>query len=379
MYNGKKVTAIIGAAGSGSRMGGPLPKQYMKMGGRTILEHALIPFETSNYVDNILVIAGQDFVTLCEGICSGFFKVKKVLIGGATRQDSVYQGIKTLEDGQLVLIHDAVRPYVSEILIHDVLKDADEAGAAVPAVPSKDTVRQKIHKGSQSSITLDRDLLYQVQTPQAFRTERVKEAYWKAKEDGYLGTDDASLVERLGYPVILSEGSYDNIKITTREDLPMEMRIGTGFDVHRLVEGRPLVLGGVIIPYEKGLLGHSDADVMIHAFMDAMLGAAGLGDIGVHFPDSDPAYKGISSMKLLEQVNLRLNQAGYMLSNGDITIIAQKPKLAEYLPTMRKNIAEVLEIAESQINVKATTTEKLGFTGRGEGIAAEAVCLLKYK
>lgn len=385
MYKDREVTAVIVAAGSGTRMGCALPKQFLKIRGRTILELAVEPFEKSPYVDHILVMTGQDFVTSGRQICRQFSKVAAVLPGGARRQDTVTAAMEQVPDGQLVLIHDGARPFVTEKVIHSVLRCADSARAAVPAVPCKDTVRQT--EGGSTlqddadlrSRTLDRSRLFQVQTPQGFFSELLNKACRAVKEDGLQVTDDAAMVEHLGYPVALAEGDYGNLKITTREDLPMENRIGTGFDVHRLTEGRKLILGGVEIPYEKGLLGHSDADVMVHALMDAMLGAAAMGDIGRMFPDSDPAYEGISSLLLLGEVRGRLEEEGYTLGNADITIIAQKPKLADYIGEMEKNLARVLRVGQEVINVKATTTERLGFTGRGEGIAAEAVCILNRK
>ena len=270
-----------------------------------------------------------------------------------------------------VLVHDAARPFVTEDVVQEVIRGAFDRGAAVPCVAVKDSLRE--NEGERSRC-VDRSRFFAVQTPQGFRKELLDEAYEKACKDGFSGTDDASLVERLGYNVEIVDGDYDNIKITTKEDLPMENRIGTGFDVHRLVEGRKLILGGVEIPYEKGLDGHSDADVLIHALMDALLGAAAMGDIGRHFPDTDDAYKGISSMKLLDRVNNILAENMYSIGNADITVIAQKPKLSPYIEKMRENVADVLGIGKDLINIKATTTEKLGFTGRGEGIAAEAVC-----
>lgn len=417
MFEDRIVTAVIVAAGSGTRMGGVLPKQFLKIGGRTILEMAARPFEKSQYVDNILVMTSQDFVALCEDICRRFAKVSAVLPGGRERQDTVNAAMKHVPDGQLVLIHDGARPYVTERVIENVLRCAKSTGAAAAAVPCKDTIRQADRQaGGQAarktdgkpdgqaarktdgkpdgqaegktglreapvprSHTLDRSTLFQVQTPQGFHSELLRKAIVRAAEEGLRGTDDASLVEWLGYPVALAEGDYANIKITTREDLPMEIRTGTGFDVHQLTEGRKLILGGVEIPCEKGLLGHSDADVMVHALMDAMLGAAALGDIGRLFPDGDPAYEGVSSLKLLEEVNRRIEEEGYVLGNADITIIAQKPKLAGYIGRMEENLSDALHIEAGRINVKATTTEKLGFTGRGEGIAAEAVCTLTRK
>ena len=377
MYEGQKVTAVIVAAGSGTRMGTDVPKQFLKLGGRTILETSVGVFEHCGWIDDIMVMTSPGFVDLCESLCAGFSKVRGVLPGGKERQDTVYEAVRRIPDGQLVLIHDGVRPYVTEAVIEGVLDGAKSAGAAVPAVACKDTVRQTGEDGG--SRTLDRKTLFQVQTPQGFESGLLREAYEQAYRDGFLGTDDASLAERNGCRIALTQGDYANIKITTREDLPMEMRVGSGYDVHRLTEGRKLILGGVDIPYEKGLDGHSDADVMVHALMDALLGAAGLGDIGRHFPDTDPQYKGISSLKLLEIVNQRIHEAGYELGNADVTIIAQKPKLAGYISQMEENLAAVLQADKKQINVKATTTEKLGFTGRGEGIAAEAVCIIKSR
>ena len=377
MYEKKKVTAVIVAAGSGTRMGTDVPKQFLKIGGRTILETTVAVFEKNPHVDDILVLTGRDFVEFCEELCRPFEKVRSILPGGKERQDTVWEAVRRIPEGELVLIHDGVRPYVTDAVIEGVLAGAKSAGAAVPAVASKDTVRQTEAEGG--SRTLDRKTLFQVQTPQGFASEILREAYEAAYRNGFLGTDDAGLAERIGQTILLTEGDYANIKITTREDLPMEIRVGTGYDVHRLTEGRKLILGGVDIPYEKGLDGHSDADVMVHALMDALLGAAGLGDIGRHFPDTDPQYKGISSLKLLEIVNQRIHEAGYELGNADVTIIAQRPKLAGYISQMEENLAAVLGADIRQINVKATTTEKLGFTGRGEGIAAEAACIIKSK
>ncbi|MCI8608470.1 MAG: bifunctional 2-C-methyl-D-erythritol 4-phosphate cytidylyltransferase/2-C-methyl-D-erythritol 2,4-cyclodiphosphate synthase [Firmicutes bacterium] len=393
MYRGKNVAVIIGAAGEGTRMGSALPKQFLKIGEKTILEMAVAPFEQTAEIDEILVITHQDFVMYCKECCKRFSKVVDVIPGGKTRQESIVRGVKQLKEPEekWILVHDGVRPYVTEEVIQRVLDGAAQAGAAIPVVSCKDTIRQadrpvNINRPVEAPVpskTLERSRLFHVQTPQGFAGHILLQGFAAAEKDGFLGTDDACLVERIGFPIALVEGSYENIKITTREDLPMErgtsmkLRVGTGFDVHQLAKGRELILGGVKIPYEKGLLGHSDADVMIHALMDAMLGAAGLGDIGRHFPDIDPKYKGISSMKLLGEVRDKLQNAGYRLSNADVTIIAQRPKLAPYIEEMEANIAKTLQIDHRAINVKATTTEKLGFTGRGEGIAAEAVCMVQ--
>lgn len=374
MYRDNRVIAIIVAAGRGKRLGSSLPKQFLKVRGRTILEMSVEAFEQNKYVDEIFVAANADYCELTEKLCRGFSKLKKIVAGGAERQDSVRAALDCLRgENGIVLVHDAARPFVSEAVINAVIEGTADFGAAIPTVPAKDTIRQVDGTGSR---TLQRETLACVQTPQGFRISLLKHAFEKAQAQGVLGTDDASLVERMGINISMVQGEDANRKITTREDLETEMRIGTGYDVHRLVEGRPLVLCGEQIPYEKGLLGHSDADVALHALMDAMLGAAGLGDIGKHFPDTDERYRGISSMKLLQKTAELLREAGYFLGNADITIIAQRPKIAGYIPKMRANIAEIMNCDENKINIKGTTTEKLGFVGREEGIASEAVCIL---
>lgn len=374
MYRDNRVIAIIVAAGRGKRLGSSLPKQFLKVRGRTILEMSVEAFEQNKYVDEIFVAANADYCELTEKLCRGFSKLKKIVAGGAERQDSVRAALDCMRgENGIVLVHDAARPFVSEAVINAVIEGTADFGTAIPTVPAKDTIRQVDGTGSR---TLQRETLACVQTPQGFRISLIKHAFEKAQAEGFLGTDDASLVERMGINISMVQGEDANRKITTREDLETEMRIGTGYDVHRLVEGRPLVLCGEQIPYEKGLLGHSDADVALHALMDSMLGAAGLGDIGKHFPDTDEWYRGISSMKLLQKTAELLREAGYFLGNADITIIAQRPKIAGYIPKMRANIAEIMNCDENKINIKGTTTEKLGFVGREEGIASEAVCIL---
>lgn len=377
MLNNKKIYVIIGAAGSGKRMGKSIPKQFLKIGSRTILETTVGKFSHSDFIDKILLVCNREYVEDCEKLFSGFIKENRMVIieGGKERQDSIYEAIKKLKSknfspDSILLIHDGVRPYVSEELILKVTLEAIDKGAAIAVVSPKDTIR---HIGQG---VLNRDELRAVQTPQGFSFGLILEAYERAYRNQYYGTDDASLVQMMGHDVAMVEGEYTNIKITTPEDLQMESRIGTGFDVHALVEGRKLILGGIEIPYEKGLMGHSDADVLIHALMDAMIGAAALGDIGKLFPDNDDQYKGISSVKLLEEVNRVISEKGYFLGNADITVICQKPKIAEYIEPMRECLAKALGVDVDKISIKATTTEKLGFTGRGEGIAAEAVCLL---
>lgn len=389
------------AAGRGTRMGTELPKQFLRIGpqGETILETTVKTFHDCLAVDEILIAANQDFIARCRQLCERFTKVWGVVPGGKERQDSVREGLQHASDSGLVLVHDAARPYVTEDVILRVLAGAARTGAAVPVVPVKDTIRQEICDeaaaraysdtqgesvddetgGMRKSQTLDRSKLYQVQTPQGFRTALLKEAYRKAYEDDFYGTDEAGVVEHFGAPVTMVAGDEANKKITTREDMPVtrtEYRIGMGYDVHRLTEDRALILCGVEIPHEKGLLGHSDADVPLHALMDAMLGAAALGDIGRHFPDSDERYQGISSLLLLAKVRRLIAEKGFAVGNVDITIIAQRPKVAPYIAQMQTQVAKTLDIELDCVNVKATTTERLGFAGREEGIAAEAVCLL---
>lgn len=377
MYNNRRIAVIIAAAGKGTRLGAPIPKQYLEIGGEPVILKTLKVFESMEEIDYIFIVTNDEYIEYCRKLAkdNSIKKVEGIVPGGLQRQDSVYNAIQEVNrkcPGVVnVLIHDAARPFVNHETIANVIKATDEKGAAVACVAMKDSVRYAEADGSRS---VDRNDYFSVQTPQGFRKSVLIESYEKALTDGFYGTDDASLVERAGYKVEIVEGDYQNIKITTREDLPMENRVGTGFDVHRLKAGRPLILGGVEIPYDMGLDGHSDADVLVHALMDAMLGAAALGDIGRHFPDTDDSYKGISSLELLSQVKSMLSENFYCIGNVDITLIAQQPKISPYIEEMRENISRVLELEKSRINIKGTTTEKLGFTGRGEGIVAEAVC-----
>lgn len=377
MYNNKKVAVIIAAAGKGTRVGGPVPKQYLKIGGEPVLLKTLKAFESVDEVDHIFIVTNEQYIDHCKSIVedNSIDKVDAVIKGGAERQDSVYNALQEINKVRpgtaYVLIHDGARPFVSEEVILNVIRATAENDAAVACVAMKNSVRE-ITDGASRSV--ERSNYFSVQTPQGFRKSVLLEAYDKALREGYYGTDDASLVERAGYKVEIVDGDYQNIKITTKEDLPMENRVGTGFDVHKFDVDRDLILGGVKIPHDKGLAGHSDADVLVHALMDALLGAAALGDIGRHFPDTDNQYRGISSLVLLAKVRELLAENFYCIGNVDMTVIAQKPKISPYIEEMRTNISEVLKLEKSRINIKGTTTEKLGFTGREEGIAAEAVC-----
>ena len=370
------VTAIIVAAGASRRMGFD-KLSYRLPDGRTVLETSCALFGAHPAVDELVLVAGGNRPQ-CEAIAAACPKPCTVVQGGATRADSVHNGLAAAK-GQLVAIHDAARPFASGEVITQVLQAAAKTGAAAPAVPVKDTIKVA-DKDGKVVTTPDRATLYAVQTPQCFDRALYLQALEAVSgEKASLVTDDCSLFELAGLPVTLTAGDYANLKITTKEDLQKEntMRIGHGYDVHRLVEDRKLILGGVEVPYEKGLLGHSDADVLLHAVMDAVLGAAALGDIGQHFPDTDPAYKGADSLALTREVAKIIAAHGYKVGNIDATILCQRPKLAPHIPAMRKNIADAFGLPLDAVSVKATTEEHLGFTGEGLGIAAHAVALIE--
>ena len=384
----KKVSAVLVAAGSSTRMG--FDKLSFDLGGETVLHRSIRAFAQCPLVDEIILVAGSNraFAQQQAADCA---KPVCVVAGGATRAESAKNGVLAAS-GALVAVHDAARPFVSQQVITAALEAASRCGAAAPAVPVKDTIKAAV-RGSGKTVpencfvhaTPDRSTLYAVQTPQCFD----RAAYLAALEEldaekARLVTDDCSLFELTGRPVQLTEGDYANLKITTREDLPRpeqkeehKMRIGHGYDVHRLVEGRKLILGGVEVPFEKGLLGHSDADVLAHAVMDAVLGAAALGDIGQHFPDNDPVYSGADSLKLARRVAEILKEHGFRIENIDATLLCQRPKLAPHIPAMRRNLADAFGLPVDAVSVKATTEEHLGFTGEGLGIAAHAVALIE--
>ena len=377
------VTAIIVAAGASRRMGFD-KLSYCLPDGRTVLETSCALFAAHPAVDELVLVAGGNRPQ-CEAIAAACPKPCTVVQGGATRADSVHNGLAAAK-GQLVAIHDAARPFASEEVITQVLQAAAKTGAAAPAVPVKDTIKVA-DKDGKVVTTPDRATLYAVQTPQCFdRAQYLAALQELDAEKARLVTDDCSLFELTGRSVQLTQGDYANLKITTREDLPRpvqkeetRMRIGHGYDVHRLVEGRKLILGGVEIPFEKGLLGHSDADVLAHAVMDAVLGAAALGDIGQHFPDNDPIYAGADSLELARHVARILSERGYRVENIDATILCQRPKLAPHIPAMRANLAAAFGLPVDAVSVKATTEEHLGFTGEGLGIAAHAVALIETR
>lgn len=390
-----KASALIPAAGAGERLGKGVNKAFVEVAGKPILAHTLSVFEACEAVGEIIVVTGEQNIEAAGEIVGrfGFAKVADIVTGGAHRQDSVRNGLERVS-GDIVAIHDAARPMVTPEIIASSIERAAEMGACIAAVPVIDTIKSACD--GLVTATVDRSCLYSVQTPQTFRTDLIRRAFDQAYADSFYATDDAALVERMGEPVAIVQGSYENIKITTPSDLQIaecrlarpeqpelvegregrEIRTGFGFDVHQLVEGRELWLGGVQIEYEKGLLGHSDADVILHAIADACLGAVAQGDIGKHFPDTDPAYKGISSMKLLAQVYDLIHADGWTVLNIDCMVACEQPKLAPHARAMRRRIADALSTTHDRISVKGTTTEGLGYTGRGEGIACWAVATL---
>lgn len=387
-------SAIIPAAGNSTRMGIGTSKQFLKLLEKPAISYTLSALEQADQVYEIVLVCREEDQRRFENCVkiAGVTKPVRFARGGCTRQQSVWTGIQLAsESATHFVIHDGARPLITPELIEKVIEDAMVYQAAALAVRMKDTI--KIADSNEFAIeTPDRSLLWAVQTPQVFE----KTSYLYAIKQAVLlnkdYTDDCQLMEQIGIPVHLCESDYDNIKLTTFDDVFIAesilqkrrqkhrrdtVRIGHGYDVHKLVQGRKLVLGGVTIPHETGLLGHSDADVLTHAVADALLGAAALGDIGSLFPDHDLQYKDADSIVLLKEVCKQLKQNGFSVENIDATILAQAPKLKPYIDKMRHNLAKVCEIDINRLSVKATTEERLGFTGRKEGIAAHAVCLIK--
>lgn len=381
-----KTVAIIPAGGTGKRLQSHVAKQFIRLNGVPVLVHALKPFEQSNLIDEIIVALPSDEIVWMRAELTekyGISKITSVVPGGKERQDSVKNCLDALpETCDWVVVHDAARPLVTAELIEKVLNAARKVGAATCGRPLKDTLKEVGHMSCVSK-TVPRDHLWLTQTPQAFRRDILESAYRKAYAENFYGTDEASLVERLGQDVTMVEGSEENIKITTQEDLgmvetlimrdhSMNLRTGLGYDSHRFISGRKFILGGVEIPFDKGLDGHSDADVLLHALCDALLGAAALGDIGRHFPDDEVRYKDISSLILLEKVHEMVQAKNFFVNNIDVTVLMEAPKLAPYVDQIVSNVCRVLRIPKNNVNVKAKTNETMGFIGRREGVAVFA-------
>jgi 2-C-methyl-D-erythritol 4-phosphate cytidylyltransferase/2-C-methyl-D-erythritol 2,4-cyclodiphosphate synthase len=371
-----RIASLLVAAGSGSRFGADTPKQFLLLGGKPVIRHAAEALATHS---QFLQPVGD--AAPIEAALAGLPHLPAVP-GGATRQDSVRAGLEALASHapDIVLVHDAARPTIPPGTIAALLAALDQAPGAIPAAPVADTLKRAIH--GVIAETVPRDGLFRAQTPQAFRFANLLAAH----RAGFQGaTDDASLLEAAGETVLIVAGSDDNIKLTYPDDLArlertmtqLTPRVGTGFDVHVLEAGRPLMLCGVNVPHDKGLAGHSDADVGIHALCDAIYGALVEGDIGRHFPPSEATWKDADSARFLRHAASRIAARGGRLANADITLICERPKISPHAAAMQARLAALLDVSPDRISVKATTTEKLGFTGRGEGIAAQAaVCLL---
>jgi 2-C-methyl-D-erythritol 4-phosphate cytidylyltransferase/2-C-methyl-D-erythritol 2,4-cyclodiphosphate synthase len=413
------VTAIIAAGGRGQRFGATQLKQLLSVGGRPILQRSVDAFASHPSVDALVIALPQaivddppDYLRSSEAL-TGMGKPVRLVAGGGRRQDSVANAFHAAGDAtDVIVIHDAARPFASADLIARTIAAAAASGAAVAAVQSRDTVKlaRPLHErpsGPQGSLngertvaeTLPRERIYLAQTPQAFRREVLQRALEIGARDGVDATDEAALVELAGLPVSLVEGEASNIKITTPDDLPMAEaiaaqsalsdpqaarplpartgRAGTGYDLHRLVAGRPLILGGVTIPSERGALGHSDADVVCHAVTDAILGAAALGDIGGHFPDTDGRWKDANSLELLRRVVGLVAAQGLMVGNVDVNVILEAPKIRGYIEAMRASLAGALAIDVARVSIKGKTNEGVDAVGRGEAIAAHAIVLIR--
>ena len=364
-----RTVALVVAAGSGSRTGGELPKQYRRVAGKSVLAHAVDHLEHPR-VDSVQVVIGEgQEAAYREAI--GARALPSPLLGGATRRQSVLNGLAALGDAERVLIHDAARPFLPATMIDRLLDTLDAHDGAVPALPVTDSLSRP------DGETVERENLLRVQTPQAFRLEAIRHAHaaWTGDE----ATDDAQVARAAGLDVALIEGDPALDKLTYEADFAraeaarLSPRVGFGFDVHALAAGEALWLGGVRVPHDKGLKGHSDADVALHALTDAILGALGAGDIGDHFPPSDPQWRGAASSLFVEHVRDLVEQAGGRIAHVDLTLICEAPRIGPHRAAMRERIAALLRLPVGRVSVKATTTERLGFAGRGEGIAAQAV------
>ena len=378
--------ALIVAAGRGHRFStsdndttvktaSALPKQYQPLNGLPVLQHTLKAFENHHLISHIQTVIHPDDADLYVTASKDITKCLPPVIGGAERQTSVFEGLKALKDlnPQRILVHDAARPYLSEDLISRILAALETSPSVIPVLPLTDTV--KLFHEDQSSQTLPRERLKRVQTPQGFDYATLFEAHEKAAKIKDMFTDDASLVEHFGTEVVSVEGDEKNIKLTVESDLmeTLEYRTGSGFDAHRFTDGDHVMLCGVNIPHDQALEGHSDADVALHALTDALMGALAAGDIGEHFPMSDASNKDRDSEDFLKYAaNLATEQRAHIV-NIDLTIICESPKISPYREKMVQRLATILDMHENRISVKATTTEKMGFTGRSEGIAAQAV------
>lgn len=381
-----KVVAIVVAGGAGARMGAAVPKQFLPLGGRAVLDRTIAALAASPKIEGIVLALPPTLPAEVADTFRGLPKVLAVTDGGAQRQDSVRNALAAVpESAETILVHDGVRPFVSAALLERCVDLARMHGAVVPVVPVRDTVKEW-DRGRKTLATVDRSTLFRAQTPQGFRAGIIKAAYRAAQERGLSGTDDSSLVEAAGIPVTPIPGEEGNIKITLPEELRMaegllreqpDFRVGIGGDAHRLIEGRELWLGGVRLENDKGLLGHSDGDVLLHAIADAIYGAMGDRDIGCHFPPGREETRDLSSRKILAHARGRMAELGYGLVGLDAVVVCERPKIAPVAPLLRASIAGILSVPEERVSLKGKTTEGMGYEGRGEGISAWAVALLR--
>lgn len=371
-----ETVCLLLAAGSSLRMGEN--KLFINIGGKSVIVRSLETLESAGCFDRIVIACRKEDMESINIEAAGVLKIPFSLVeGGRERQFSVKNALDTVTGSGMVAVHDAARCFTDPQVIRKCVDTARETGAAAAGVRTKDTI--KTIKNGNITGTLDREMLVNIQTPQVFKTDILKRAHKQAEADGFIGTDECVIVERLGVPVSFVEAGYGNIKITTQEDVLFgkaiageNIRTGIGYDAHRLEPGLPLIIGGVIIPFEKGLLGHSDADVLLHAIIDAMLGAAAMGDIGAHFPGTEE-FKGMSSIILLKRTKAIVEAKGCRILNIDATVVIEKPRLAPHINGIREKIAAALSIDIDAVSVKAKTTEGMGFEGSGEGASATAV------
>ena len=383
------VSAIIAAGGRGARLGGQVPKQLRTIGGRTLLERSIAPFDASDRIDEIVVVLPAELAGEPPAEVRRVRTPVRWVAGGARRQDSVAAGLRGIDPAsEVVVIHDAARPFCAPGLIERTIDAAVESGAAIAALPAFDTVKEgRLENGMTfAGATLARERIFLAQTPQAFRTSVLRDAI--ARGRGVEATDEAALAERAGHPVRLVEGDPANVKITRAADLtsadrlaaaaaaPFAPRVGLGYDLHRFAAGRPLVLGGVHVPGPRGLVGHSDADAVCHAVADALLGAAGAGDIGQRYPDDDARWKDASSIDLLREVAGVVRDLGFAAGNVDVVIVTEWPRIRPLADAMRQRLAAALAVEPGRIAVKGKTSEGVGEVGRGEALVVHAVASL---
>jgi len=383
------VAAVVVAAGRGLRAGGDMPKQYRRLAGEPAIRASLRLFAEHPQVDVVQPVIHPDDGARFGEAAAGLDLLAPTF-GGATRQASVRAGLEALaaRPPTIVLIHDAARPYASAALVARAIAAVGTTGAAIPVMPVADTVKSVDAAGGLIEATLERSRLRTVQTPQVFLFERVLDAHRRAAATGRDDfTDDAALAEWAGLKVAVFDGEAGNVKLTTAEDVARaerdhaaalaDTRTGSGFDVHAFAPGDHVMLGGVRIPHDRGVIGHSDADVALHALTDALLGALADGDIGVHFPPSDPQWRGASSDRFLAFAAERVRARGGRIAHLDVTIVCETPRVSPYRDAMRARIAAIAGLDVARVGLKATTSERLGFTGRGEGIAAMATATVR--